>query len=117
MEQQYKFLQIHDKDKKDIKWTNILGKGYRITSEAWLVGEQLVIQPAFAHSDEHFTAYDVLFSATVASDRGANERGVRLAKVPNFVKHGLRQNERCDRLADGWIVFGFQINFMYETFL
>ena len=117
LQQQYEYLQQYDEEYKHIRWTNILDKGFRITAEAWNVGEQLVFQPTFANSNKHFIAYDVLRSAAVASDRGANERGVRLTKVCNYVKSGLRQNERTDRLDDAWKVWGFQINFMYEKVL
>ena len=117
LEQQYIYVQNHDKENEEIKWTNILDKGYRITTDAWRVGEQLVLQPTFASSDKEFSAFDVLRSAAVASHRGGNERAVRLAKIPNYVKYGLRQNERTDRLADAWLVSGFQANFMFEKVL
>jgi hypothetical protein len=117
LEEQHEFIQIHDKEYEHFKWTNILDKGFRVTANAWLVGEQLVLQPIFASSDRQFSGFDVLLSAAVASHRWGNERAVRLAKIPNYVKYGLRQNERTDRLADAWEVCGFQSNFKNESVL
>ena len=43
-------------------------------------GKQLVLKPAFTESDEHFNRNQTELSASVATDRGGNERAVNVAK-------------------------------------
>ena len=56
-------------------------------------------------------------SSTVASDRSGNERAVNVAKRAGVLKRGLRPNESSDVIADVWIAWGFQANFMYKPVL
>jgi len=41
---------------------------------AWKNGKQKVLQPDYANSDRRFNRIETLASASVASDRGGNER-------------------------------------------
>ena len=75
-----------------------LDKGYRSTIVAWRKGKQLVLQPDFAKSDRKFRGDETLSSAAIATDRGANERAVRLSKISGFIKRGGRVNSDLWRL-------------------
>jgi hypothetical protein len=114
---QTQFIEDCDATKKDHQWLNILDKGYRVTTAAWRNGKQFILQPAFAKSDRKFKGVETIRSAAVASDRGANERAVRIAKLSGYIKAGLGVNERVERYADAWLVWSFQTNFMYEPVL
>lgn len=117
LEAQKNYITLHDKNSEEISWINILDKGYRIVSAAWRTGEQFVLQPAFAKSDRKFTTIETIRSSTVASDRGGNERAVRIAKICGFLKDGLHQNQSPDRLSDVWLAWSFQANFIYKPVL
>jgi hypothetical protein len=111
------YLQHHDIEDKHIKFHIMLDKGYRITAQCYEDGNQLVIQPNFAKSDEKFSAFETIRSAAVAADRSGNERMVKYMKLCEFVKSGLRPGEDCQRLSKVWIVWGFQTNFVYKAVL
>ena len=64
-----------------------------------------------------FNTREVNRSSTVASDRSGNERADNVAKRVGFLKRGLRPNESSDVIADVWIAWGFQANFMYKPVL
>lgn len=117
LKQQHDFVIKYDTTNKDIPFLNILDKGYRIISAAWRTGGQFVLQPAFAKSDKKFDTLDVIRSAAVASDRGGNERAVRIAKMCGSLKNGLHGNGSADRLCDLWLVWSFQSNFMFKKVL
>ena len=80
-----------DKINDSVKpFLNIFDKGYRIRLAAWRHGQQLTLQPHFAKSDQKFSRKDTLSSASVASNRAANESTVRLTKAPGYLKQGLQ---------------------------
>jgi len=96
-------------------FTNIFDRGYRLILEALMHGKQLCIQPSFARSDEKFGSANVLYSAGVATTRSGNELSVRQVKTSWLIKRGcIFQNWDLDMLADVWLAWGFQINFMYS---
>lgn len=66
---------------KNLLFTIILDKGYRIVRIAWRAGKQECLQPQFASSDRRFTTGEVLLTASIAADRFGNERGVRVCKM------------------------------------
>jgi len=59
-------------------FVNIYDKGYRAKMAAWKAGKQKVLQPDWANSDRRFNRTETLGSASVASDRGGNERSVNI---------------------------------------
>jgi hypothetical protein len=112
-----KYLHKYDDNNKHIKFHMMLDKGYRITSQAWEAGGQIVIQPNFATSDEQFTAFETMRSAAVAADRSGNERAVHYMKGCGFIDGGLRPGEKAQRLENVWLCWGFMTNFMYKPVL
>ena len=117
LETQKKFIETHDACSINVKFLNIVDKGFRITRAAWATGNQTVLQPHFAKADKKFTGNQTLYSASVASDRGGNERAVRLSKKAGFLSRGFQQNSKVDRYCDSWLTWGFQVNFMYKPVL
>jgi hypothetical protein len=69
---------------------------------------QRCLQPAFAKSDEQFRRDEGLHSACVAVVRSGNERSV---------KQVVDQIWDLSMLDDVWFIWGFQVNFMYDTVL
>jgi hypothetical protein len=109
------FLLKRDLSSMEHSWLNMLNKGYRnIGGHAWRQGNQLIVQPAFAKVDQHFGAFDTLRSSSVATIRAGNERGIRNAKTCKFISSGLFANESVTRLCDVWLIWGYQINFMFK---
>ena len=94
-----------------------MDKGYRITYQAHEEGGQMVIQPNFAKSDERFSAFQTMRSAAVATDRSGNERAVKYMKHCEYISSGLKAGEDSRRLADVWLCWGFQQNFLYKPVL
>ena len=101
----------------ELSWTIMMDKGFRAVTQAWRAGKQMCVQPNFARSDRHFRAYETLRSAAVASDRGGNERAVKVSKTSGYLSKGLLPNEKCNHLCDVWLAWSFQANFMYEPVL
>jgi hypothetical protein len=97
---------------RQIPFTVVLDRGYRITMEARREGGHAVIQPVFA-SDRHFTTVEILVSSTISKDRSGNERAVKYARISDYIKKGLYNNESTDRLCNTWLAWGFQVNFVY----
>ena len=64
-------------------------------------------------SDKKFSGKETLSSASVAADRSANERAVRLAKQPGYLKQGIKNRQKFHRLQYAWRNSGFRANFMY----
>ena len=56
LEYQHRFVKNEDSIHRDIPFSNILDKGYRIALAAWRTGRQLTIQPNFAKSDRKFNS-------------------------------------------------------------
>ena len=82
-----------------------------------LVIEQLVLQPDFAESERRFNRSQTLRSASVASDRGGNERAVNVAKRSWFLKRGFQKTSSAKRMNNAWMTWSFQSNFMYDPVL
>jgi len=97
-------------------FTNMLDRGYCLILDGLLYGKQLCVQPTFAQSDKKFGTDSVLYSAGVATTRSGNERSVRQVKTSWLIKRGcMFQNWDLEMLADIWLAWGFQINFMYSA--
>jgi hypothetical protein len=94
-----------------------LDKGYRSDLAAWRKGGQLLLQPFFARSDRKFTSREVLVSGAVASHRSANERAVQRMEESKFVSRGIHERANLETVADVWLAWGFQCNFMFEPVL
>jgi hypothetical protein len=96
---------------------NIFDKGYRCVIKAKAEGQQC-LQPVFAKSDEQFRAGETLYSGCVAVVRSGNERAVNRCKMSWFLKRGTT-DQSWDHavLADEWLGWGFQVNFMYDKCL
>mmetsp|Transcript_10153 Transcript_10153/g.21805 ORF Transcript_10153/g.21805 Transcript_10153/m.21805 type:complete len:297 (+) Transcript_10153:672-1562(+) len=76
---QQQFQEADMVDEEVIPFTNLMDKGFRGAKKAaWRRGQQLVLQPAFASSDRRFNTYELLSSASVASDRSAKYRSFPL---------------------------------------
>ena len=99
------------------KFTNVLDRGYRSTQAAWRAGGQFIHQPTFAKSDAKFSTIDTLSAASVAADRSGNERAVRVAKMSSYVKSGTTKHKNTVRLADVWLAWSWQANFMFKPVL
>jgi hypothetical protein len=112
MQQQF---QIND---GGIPFTNVLDRGYRVSRAAWRHG-QFVLQPVFASSDKKFSGTEVLLSASIAADRSANERAVRVSKLSSYIKRGTmaHNNKDLERLSDVWLAWSWQANFMFKPVL
>jgi hypothetical protein len=114
LEQQEEFLHGYDEENAHMPWVNVLDKGYRVVEAAWRAGKQFVLQPTFAKVDQKFTTYETIRSAAIASDRGGNERAVRLAKMSAYLLNGMKQKQSVETLCDVWLVWGFVCNFIYK---
>ena len=55
-------------------------------------GKKLVLKPAFTERDEHVNRNQTALSASVATDRGGNERAINVAKQSWYVKRGFWPN-------------------------
>ena len=84
---------------------------------AWKTGKQHVIQPEWANSDRQFGRDETLRSASVATDRAGNERGVNVCKRAWFISRGFMQNMSPERMNDAWATWSFQANFMFNSVL
>ncbi len=113
LEQFVKECMLHS----DVPFTLILDKGYCIVLTAWYAGHQLCLQPDFAKSDQHFNSHEVLHSAAVASDHSGNEHAVNIGKHVGHISHGLQTSQLPSIIADSWLAWGFQANFMYKPVL
>jgi DDE superfamily endonuclease len=87
---------FEDDSTRDVTFTLVLDKGYRVTLEAQNEGGHFVLQPVFQPSDRQFTTVEVLVTSSVASDRGGNERAVMYLKLSDYIKKGLLNNESAD---------------------
>ena len=56
-------------------------------------------------------------SASVASDRGGNERAVNVSKRRGVIKRGFKAGMDAKMFQDTWITWTFQSNFMYNFVL
>lgn len=104
-------------DDQVLPFTNIYDKGYRARAACWRHDKQLIAQPVFGKSDQRFKGSDTLYSASLASDRGGNERGVNVSKRCGVIKRGFKVGMDTHIFQDTWITWGFQCNFMFEPVL
>lgn len=102
---------------KVLPFLNIYDKGYRAKMAAWKNGKQQVLQPDWADSDRHFNRNETLGSASVASDRGGNERSVNVSKRAGYISRGFRPNMCPIRFNKAWRTWAFQSNFMFKPVL
>jgi hypothetical protein len=93
----------------------IFWQGYRSTLDAKKNG-QFCLQPHFAESDKKFKGDQTLFSACIAVVRSGNEWAVKNVKMSWMLKRGLKgQTWDLVQYSDLWLVWGFNVNFMYNT--
>lgn len=71
-----------------ILFTNVMDKGYRITTECKTAGNKKTLQQDFMKSDKKFRTIESLSSAKVASIRSGNDRCARLSKQSGFICRG-----------------------------
>ena len=100
-----------------VRFLNILDKGYRPRMAAWENGKQLVLQPDFKESDKKFNRDQTISSASVASDRGGNERVVNVSKRAGLISKGFHPNSDPLRFNKVWTTWSFQANFMFDPVL
>jgi hypothetical protein len=117
LDEQWAFQKLDLVDGEVVPFTNVYDKGYRARAICWRKGRQLVAQPIYAKSDQRFKGSDTLISASVASDRGGNERGVNVSKRSGIIKRGFKANMDTQMFQDVWITWAFQANFMYDPVL
>ena len=103
-------------DDKMVPFLNIYDKGYRAREVCRRHG-QLMAQPAFCKSDKRFTGSNTLYSASIASDRGGNERAVLVSKRSGLIKRDFKTGADAKQLQDVWLTWGFQSNFMFKSVL
>lgn len=113
IQQQNKFVDENNIETKDIPWTNVLDRGYRVSHSCWKEGRQRVLQPSFAKNQHKFSGRDTIHTSQVASDRSGNERAVNAAKRSGYINRGLVEGESLARLCDAWLVWSFICNFVY----
>jgi hypothetical protein len=117
LDEQWAFQNVDLVDGSVVPFTNVYDKGYRARAVCWRKGKQLVAQPIYAKSDQRFKGSDTLISASIASDRGGNERGVNISKRSGVIKRGFKANMDTQMFQDTWITWAFQANFMYDPVL
>ena len=93
---------------------NEVDRGFRSYLAAWKSG-QFILQPNFMNSDGKFTTGKALRLASIAADRSGNKRAVRVTKLLAYVKRGTTAHNDIDRVADVWLAFCFQANFMFSS--
>ena len=117
LEKQQEFQQTDLVEMRVVPFLNIYDKGYRAKMAAWKNGRQKVLQPDWAKSDRRFGRLETVTSASVASDRGGNERSVNVSKRAGFISRGFSPNMCPDRFNEAWRTWAFQSNFMFEPVL
>ena len=106
-----------DGQQKIIPFLNIYDKGYRAKMAAWQNGKHLVLQPDFKESDKRFNRNQTISSASIASDRGGNERVVNISKRAGLISRGFYPNADPIRFNKVWRTWSFQTNFMFDPVL
>ena len=100
-----------------LPFLNVYDKGYRARTVAWKTGRQGVLQPTFAPSDRRFKGSETKISASIASDRGGNERAVNVSKRAAYISQGFRPNMDSERFDISWRTWNFKSNFMFKPVL
>ena len=117
LDEQANFQNRDKVEDKLVPFTNVYDKGYRARAACHGHGKQLVAQPVYAKSDQRFKGSDTLYSASIASDRGGNERGVNVSKRCGIMQRGFSAGMDTQIFQDTWLTWGFQVNFMYNPVL
>ena len=100
-----------------VPFMNIYDKGYHAHMAAWTHGRQKVLQPVWAKNGERFTREETIKSASVASDRGGNERAVNVSKRAGYISRGFQPNMCPERFNRAWLSWSFKSNFMFQPVL
>ena len=100
-----------------VPFLNIYDKGYWAKMALWKNGNQHVLQPDWADSDRRFGWLETITSASVASDRGGNERSVNVSKRAGYISRGFLPNMCPIRFNKAWKTWAFQSNFMFQPVL
>jgi hypothetical protein len=108
---------LEDETTRSIEFTIILDRGYRCTADALAAGGHYTLQPIFSPVDRQFNTIETFISSSVAADRSGNERAVHYLKISDYISRGLLSAESTKRLCDTWLVWGFQVSFMYRPVL
>ena len=117
LEEQAEFQKKDKVGGEVLPFTVILDKGYRARAVNWRHDGQLTAQPVYGKSDQRFKGSQTMLSASIASDRGGNERAVNVSKRCGVVKRGFKESMDAKMFQDTWITWGFQSNFMFNPFL
>ena len=99
-----------------IPFLNIYDKGYHAKMTAWQNGSQLVLQHDFK-SDKKFNRSQTISSASVATDRGGNERVVNVSKRAGLISRGFQPNADPICFKKVWKTWEFQANFVFNPVL
>jgi hypothetical protein len=67
----------------------IFDKGFQVNTADWAEGQKLIIQPDFTKSNRRVSWLQILVSASVASNRGANEQRVNVSKQGGHKRRGF----------------------------
>ena len=113
MDAQKQFQEADLVDGKIVKFHNILDRGYRGNVAAQRM-DQLSLQPPSARSDRRFRGKETIYAGTVARDRSGNERGVKVMKRSGLFRDGFKEGMSAKRFCDALLLWGFQVNFMYQ---
>ncbi len=109
-------LALHDVTSSNT-FINFFDHGYHVLLDAQQHGGQLCVRPVFSRHNRKFNTMKVLYLAAVATVRSGNERAVKQVKISWLIKRGCTFQNSCsfDMLADIWICWGFQVNFLYNA--
>ena len=80
---------------------------------AWQQG-QFLLQQFFARADMRFNTIEVIVTAAIATDRSGNKRELNVCKRSNLIQRGLQHSQKTASLADAWLAWSFQANFMFD---
>ena len=118
LDEQQQFQQTDLVNGEVIQFKNVYDKCYRRAKlAAWRSGRQLVLQPAFATSDRRFTPFELISSASVASDQSGNEWAVNVCKRSGYVRRGFWPGMNPNQFNMTWLTWGWQSNFMSKPIL
>ncbi len=100
-----------------VPFLNIYDKGYQAREVCRRYYGQLTAQPSFCKSDKRFSSTRTLYSASIASNLGGNERAVLVSKRSGLIKRGFKTGLDAKQFQDTWLTWGFQSNFMFDSVL
>lgn len=117
MDKQEEFQNKDTVEGRVMPFLNTYDKGYCAKMTVWKSGKQHVLQPDWADSDQCFNCNETLGSASVASDRGGNERSVNVSKRVGYISTGFKPNMSPVCMNKAWRTWGFETNFMFKPVL